>query len=317
MSNSRKVTIAIIILLAIGILSIAGMAIYKKISDGNKETTSTTTNATMSQVIDETEATAPVGLFYDDKTYSINRNVTTFLFLGVDKQDTPATSVDTAVTNNGVVKYAFLFIFNGNDQTIDVVKVPFDTITPVGIYDADRNLVDTQEMALGNQYAFAESNARGCFLMRNSIQGIMGNHKIDYCCAISLEGLLSVVDSLDGVDVTLRNDWTDINPAYETDSTVHITADEAQEFLNLQDNTNTDNRFNRSDWFMLSLFHSMMSRGSSDIDGLMEAAGDDFENDVSEEVVTSLRDYTLDETTVIPADGDMQDLLVRLFYVEV
>lgn len=72
---------------------------------------------------------------------------------------------------------------------------------------------------------------------------------------------------------------------------------------------------NRGDWFMLSLFRSIMSAGSSDIDALMDAADGSYETNVSAEMIDQFRGYEMRGSIVASADSsELEKQIISLFY---
>lgn len=259
----------------------------------------------------------PMELSWNGNTYTRNSNISTFLFLGIDSDNHVTSSYGDGI--NGYATYIMLFILDRSTNTIDIVKFPDTLLTDVNVYDIDRHSLGNELLPLGSQYSFGDSNSRSNLLMRNKLSELLLGTNIDYCFALTLDGIQNVVNSFGTIDVVLRNNWTDIDSSYEVDTTVTLDSYEIMEFFNLRDSDENVNLayLDRYDWFMLSLFNSVVRQGSNDVDTLMDVAGDGLETDISADTVADLRDFDLDETRVLLDISDeevLMEFLITYFY---
>lgn len=314
-----KVVIAITSIVLVAGIGV-GAIFYRNSNTESLSTVSTESSDSMTGeitsagiIVEENEIPAlPTSIEYDGKSYSLRSDVSTFLFLGINEDNYSS--------------YMFLFVLDSTNKNIRVLKIPSDIIVDVDIYNDDRELLETSPMEIGYQFGYGESYARSCHITRMLVSNVLKGTRVDYCFSITLEGLCTVVDSLERgkVSVGLRNDWTDLNAAYTLDSTVELSADGVREFFEFDgmNQYDYDTEFlTRRDWFMLSLFSSIVrGSGSSDLDSVMEAADGMYEADMDVDMLEQYRDYEMFGSMVIPydlSDSRIDEILIDLFYQEV
>lgn len=306
------------IFLVVGI--VVGAIFYRNSNTESLSTISTSSSVDVTGdssvtgiVVDEFDIPSlPNNIEYEGKTYELRSDISTFLFLEINDERFSS--------------YMFLFVLDSTNKSIRVLKIPSDIIVDVDVYNDDRELLETSPMAIGYQFSYGESYARSCHITRTLVSSVLKGARVDYCFSITQDGLCTVVDSLEGgkVSVGLRNDWTDLNPAYTLDSTVELSADGVREFFEFDGMNQYDydtEYLTRRDWFMLSLFSSIVrGSGSSDLDSVMEAADGMYEADMDVDMLEQYRDYEMIGSMVIPydlSDSRLDQILIDLFYQEV
>lgn len=315
MSSKKKTIIALSIVLVLA-LGVVGAILFKNsqvvpltTNPASESGSSAVTSAT-GYVEEDLGPTLAPTLESDGTTYELKSSVTTFLLLGVDR--------DCNEGMNGYASYMMLFVLDSEEQTINVIKIPSYREMEIGVYDDDRNLLETRVAPIGMQYAYGESDARSCFITKPLVIEALAGCPVDYHFAITQDGLVDVVDSLGSVNVVLRNDWTDLDPSYEVDATVTLGASDVQKFFEVISNAPADGEekaLNRGDWFMLSLFRSIMSAGSSDIEALMAAADGSYETNVDADMIDQFRGYEMRGSIVASTDSsELEKQIISLFY---
>ena len=270
---------------------------------------------------------------YQGETWKINNRLTTVLFMGIDSK--ASVESHNTVGNGGRADTILLFVLNKDTETMQLIQISRDTMTEVDVYDDDRDLIYSGVMQLTMQYAFGDSATRSCMLMKKTVSELLYGIDIDDYCALTIDGMGSIVDAMGGITVTLEDDWTDISPSYTKGATVTMDSAAVERFVRYRDievTGSNDTRMERQAWFLQELFHQMASKGGNELLSLYDAAGRDLTTDMDAETIRNMAKYTLDENTVkLPGhtvEGDLhdeyyldeealQDLLVNTFYVKV
>lgn len=320
MSKNRKTILATAGILIVA-LGASGVVIYK-----NSQVEPLTTRAmlesssngvpgvsdTQAEQIDDIEFSLPIlpsTLEIDGVKYELKDSVTTFLLLGVDRN---------AGEGNGYASHIFLFALDSEEKTINVIKVPSYWESVISVYDDSRNLSDVLTAPIGTQYSYGDSDSMSCTITKPVVINALSGCPVDYYFSITNHGLVDVVDSLDSVDVVLRNDWTDLDPSYDVDATVTLNADDVQAFFDIIPADGEEMALNRGDWFILSLFRSIMSASSSDVDSLMNAAEGSYATDVSADMIDQFRGYEMRGSIVASQDRSaFEKQIANIFYKEV
>lgn len=136
---------------------------------------------------------------YNGKTYEYNKNITSILFMGVDKRELEETEVNGT---GGQADVIVLFAVDTKTGKISMINISRDTMTDVTVYSANGGYVGSQEQQLCLAYAYGDGKKTSCENTVNSVKGLFYNIPIKSYLALDLDGIVAVNDSIGGVDVT-------------------------------------------------------------------------------------------------------------------
>lgn len=267
----------------------------------------------------------------DGTTYTRNRDLTTVLFLGVDKLNED----EDIALNNGRADTVMLLIMDRSGKTTKLLSVSRDTMIDIDVYDASGDYRYTVKDHINMQYWYGDSVSRSSYLTKKVVSDrLLHGIRIDGVISLTADGLNRLVKEMDGITVTFPNDYTVIDPRYEKGATVTLNGDEAERLFRYRDKTqlgSNESRVQRQ----LSLVESIFStvKGKLDADSLeemLETLGKDFYSDVDADTLNKLLTYDLEEETyTLPGqvvEGEQYDefyvdedafrkLLIGLYYV--
>lgn len=335
MDKSKKQLIigtAIVLLLAIGGgigAAVLGNKPYRPTPTTN-EATSISEPAVSTDVIDYSDDWDS-SISYNGTMYHYNEDLTTILFMGVDSHADVAH--EQYIGNGGRADTLMLFILNNETNTMDILEINRDIYYPVDVYDdTSRTLLYTGSMQISMQYAFSDSPAYSCHLMKNKVQEILYGIPIDYYCSLTLDGMNAVVDAMGGLEITFEEDLTYIDPSFVAGETIVMDSAQSERFFRYRDinelGSNQD-RMNRQTWFMRTLFQRMMSSSGTQVANYYNAAGEYLTTDMDLLTIQSIRNYSLDEIYMTPGvyeegvhdifildDDELMPIIIDLLYVE-
>lgn len=136
---------------------------------------------------------------YNGKTYEYNKNITSILFMGVDKRELEETEVNGT---GGQADVIVLFAVDTKTGKISMINISRDTMTDVTVYSANGGYVGSQEQQLCLAYAYGDGKKTSCENTVNSVKALFYNIPIKSYLALDLDGIAAVNDSIGGVDVT-------------------------------------------------------------------------------------------------------------------
>lgn len=267
----------------------------------------------------------------DGKTWKLNRKQKVVLAMGVDSKESVQSMNQYAV--GGHADTILLLILNDEDRTIRMVEISRDTMVEVDVYDQDRKHLYSGPMQLTLQYAVSDSPQRGCMLMKRKVSEMLYGLPIDSYFSVTLDGLVTAVDIMGGLTVTMEQDWTQIDPKYTAGTQITMDSAEAERFVRYRDtNTSGSNnvRMQRHDWLIKTVFQQLSHTDSDMPERLLEELDPYIETDMDAEVLKKMMTYALlDGSVKLPGEtilGDEHDeyyldedalegVLLELFYV--
>lgn len=136
---------------------------------------------------------------YNGKTYKYNKNITSILFMGVDKRELEETEVKGT---GGQADVIVLLAVDTKTGKISMINISRDTMTDVTVYSANGGYVGSEEQQLCLAYAYGDGKKTSCENTVNSVKRLFYNIPIKSYLALDLDGIAAVNDSIGGVDVT-------------------------------------------------------------------------------------------------------------------
>jgi anionic cell wall polymer biosynthesis LytR-Cps2A-Psr (LCP) family protein len=152
--------------------------------------------------------------------------------------------------------------------------------------------------------------------------------------SLTIDGIEPIVDSIGGVTLQLTSDETDLDPSYVEGAVIHLDGAAAFDFVHLRDTSvrgSNIERMSRQTQFMMAMFQNIKQQGSSVIDKMEEAAGDNLYKEIDADSIDHLTNYDYaEEILMLPGsnetdkmhdefyvdDYELTKMLLNLFYIE-
>jgi LCP family protein required for cell wall assembly len=284
--------------------------------------------ATESQAIDNS-------ITWKGKKYVYNDNLTNILFLGIDKSD--AFEEKYQFGDAGQSDCIMLLSLDTQTKQGRILQINRNTMTNLDIYDSSGNYMYSEDGQLALQYAYDIGGESSCWAVRKTVEELLFGLPIEGCFAMDMAGIAEINDALGGVDVTIQEDYTQIDASFIQGSTVHLEGDLAQKFLryrNLEEFNSVEDRMHRQVVYITAMIESMKTSGSRQLYDILSPYLDTYIiTDLDAEHLNALTsyDYLTEEVQYLPGEmvqGDiyeeyyvddeaLQDLLIQSFYREV
>jgi LCP family protein required for cell wall assembly len=335
MKKSRS---KIVIFTAIVLLSLFGMMAFHAYSNNEMAESVTWASNDSSDDAMVAGASRPYtrdsfdgSITYNGVRYEPNTHIDTVLFLGIDSSDQERAGV--GITEGGRSDAIILFVIDNDKQLITPLEINRDTMVEVDIYDNDGNYLSRGTEQLTMQYAYGNTSQKASNLTKQKISDLLGRKRIGSVISLTMDGIEPIVDSIGGVTLKLMTDETDIDPSYKEGATIQLDGISAKAFVHNRDVTvrgSNITRMSRQTQFMLAMFQTIKSQGSSIVNTMEEAAGDYLYEDIDADSVDHLTCYDYSgEVLSLPGenvetgihdefyvdDDKLTQLILDLFYI--
>ena len=187
------------------------------------------------------------------------------------------------------------------------------------------------DMQIAMQYSVGDSHERSCYLMKRAVSRALLELPIDSCCAVTMDGIKATVEHLGGIQLTIPEDWTDIDPDYTAGAVVTLDAAKTERLLRHRDLEavgSNETRMERTGWFLTQMAASLSSSELQELAVVLEPF---VQSDLSAETMDALTSYTLRQEllhipgTITPDDdgifeefhidqAQLKQLLLSVFY---
>jgi LCP family protein required for cell wall assembly len=256
-------------------------------------------------------------IVYEGTRYEMNSHIDTVLFLGIDSSSQEREGI--GITEGGRSDTIILFVIDNDNQIITPLEINRDTMVDVDIYDNDGSFLAKGTEQLTMQYAYGNTPQKASNLTREKVSDLLGRKRIGSVLSLTMDGIEPIVDSIGGVTLTLSSDETDLDPSYKKGATIHLDGAAAKAFVHNRDvETRGSNisRMSRQTQFMLAMFQTIKSQGSSVVETMEDAAGDYLYQDIDADSIDHMTRYEYSGDVLNLPGENVEGAIHDEFYVD-
>jgi len=295
---------------------------------GSKEGSPSESSSAESQAIDNT-------IEWKGKRYKYNSDLTNIMFLGIDRSD-PITDPDVP-GEAGQADCIMILSLDGSTKEGRMLQINRNTMVQLDVYEANGAGSHKQQGQITLQYAYSTGGSSSCWAMKKTLSTFLYGLEIDGYFALNFEGLAEINDAIGGVEVTMKDDYTYIDPDFKEGETVLLLGKKAERFVRYRDTevfNSVQGRMERQVEYVAALTGQMKAKSGSKLYDILSPYLDkDVITDLDAETINALKNYTylMDEVQYLPGvmkegekyeefyvdDEALQELIFEMFYVEV
>ena len=164
----------------------------------------------------------------DGVTYRLNRRLTTILLMGVDK--TAEQQQEANYRNGGQADFLALVVVNDSQKTIHVIQINRDTMVELTVTNALGEAIGTRTGQLCLSYAFGDGGESSCKMTADAVSKLLNDTPINYYVTMNLDGIVALNDALGGVEVTIEDDFSALDPTLVMGETITLHGKQAEHF---------------------------------------------------------------------------------------
>lgn len=141
---------------------------------------------------------------YNGHTYQLNENLTSFLFMGIDKT---ITDNSTSFGSAGQADVILLVVMDTKTGLTKILCFPRDSYAEVDKYSIDGKYIGTDFTQLCLAFAYGDQHAISCENMKTSVERFLYGIQINSYIALDMNGILLANDSIGGVTLNALTDF--------------------------------------------------------------------------------------------------------------
>ena len=309
--KNRNLVIVILAVICAGLLAGVVYTVTKGKSGTQKKQ-----EASAEAGADETESQSGI-IEEDGKKYKLNPDIKTVLFMGVDKEE--KADLGNNPGENGQSDSLNLLVLNKEEKTAQIIQISRDSMVGIDIYDVTGNRLMTENGQIALQYAYGDGAEESCRLTSEKVSELMYGVNVDSYFSLTLEGLVAATDAVGGITLTVPEDYTAVDPAFEKGAEVTLNGELAEKYVRKRDIEVLDSnnqRMERQSQFMDALIEKMQSiQSETEYLSLYQKLEDYMTTNMTADEMEELTDYKVAEDTVkvpgeiIEKDGHAQYLV--------
>jgi LCP family protein required for cell wall assembly len=220
----------------------------------------------MSQARNQLIHNADGTLTWQGKTYRRNTYIKAIVGMGVDRGD-EMTDTQT-YGGSGQSDAVFLLVRDTARDTIKILMIPRDSITPVSLMGLN-GIEDERSLThLNMSYAFGDGREQSCENVQASVQYLLCGLQIDNYMAVDHAVLAMLNDAVGGVTVTIPTEGMEkSDPAFIKGTQVTLQGEQAERFIRFRD-IEEDNsalyRMDQHEEYILQFFRALKTKSKED-----------------------------------------------------
>lgn len=239
----RKWKIFLIIwasLMTVIALGLVGFEVVRGLGKSSLNSKSATTTPVLAQAeevsvdMGATQAWQSDWVRYNGEVYDYNEDITTFLVMGIDKNDDKVEAVAEG-TDGGQADALFLLVLNPHDQSIKIIGINRNSMTDVDIYDEYGKYQTTVKAQIATQHGFGNGVEKSCEYQVNAVSKMFYQLPIHGYAAINMSAIPTINDQVGGVDVTVLEDLTKFDKSLVKGADVHLEGMQAYHYVKSRD----------------------------------------------------------------------------------
>ena len=166
----------------------------------------------------------------DGHTYRLRQDLTTILLIGVDKLSDKEVK-SNSYRNGGQADFLRLLVIDPNQKQIRQIPIDRDTMTPITILGVLGNRTGTRTERISLSHGFGKGGEDSCRLTVEAVSKLLHDVHVQFYLALNMDGISELNDLLGGVEVTLEDDFSHIDPAMTKGATLTLKGDQAEVFV--------------------------------------------------------------------------------------
>lgn len=203
---------------------------------------------------------------YGGRTWTYRgRELTNLLLIGVDWEESENT---VSRRYAGQADFLFLITIDRENKIVSTLQLDRDTMADIRVYGPFGDYTGIQKTQICLSHAYGKSDAQNCENTVWAVNRLLGGIPIDGYITLDMSGITALNDALGGVTVTLKEDFSALDPEMTKGATLTLRGMQAEIFvrsrMDVGDGTNVS-RMQRQHTFIRSAEELLVQRMNEDM----------------------------------------------------
>ena len=260
-------------------------------------------------------------VYYDGNWYQPSKDVKSYLIMGVDRygEATEANPIDGA----GQADMLMVLVINHAEKSYHVLQINRDTMTDVTVLGMQGDEIGTEKMQIATAHSYGTGLKDSCENTVKAVSTFLYDVKIDGYAAIQMDAIPLINDWAGGVTVTIKDDFSQVDPSLMMGETITLTGEQAYTFIRgrsyVGDSTNVSRMARQVEYFngLASQVHKMMNEDIGTVAELYQTITPYMVTDMGSGTVTKLaqkcKGYTNKGIVSIEGESKMGEKFMEFY----
>lgn len=197
------------------------------------------------------------------QTYIRKTDQTIILLMGIDHTSEQASTM----RNGGQSDFLLLLVLDHEDKTVRQLQIDRDTITDVAVLGVLGNEAGVRPLQICLAHGFGANEQVRCQRTVETVEHLMDGLQVDLYWSMNLNAIGRINALLGGVQITLQDDFTELDPSMAPGTTLVLNDQQAELFVRsrtqIGDGTNAS-RMSRQRVYLAAAAETFRQRMSAD-----------------------------------------------------
>ncbi len=251
------------------------------------------------------------GITYQGSRYEVKDSLETFLVLGLDKFS--GTGTADSYNNDKQADFLLLLVFDHAAETCSAIHINRDTMAQVNVLGVAGNRVNTLTKQIALAHTYGNGKDVSCRNTADSVSQLLMGIRVNHYLSVTMDAVALLNDMVNGVEVTVLDDFTGIDDTLVKGETVTLVGQQALTYVRtrygLEDSSN-NTRMARQRQYLEALQAKIRQCMDTDEEFLVNAALELSDHIVSDRSVNQLQelvrrfyDYTFTGTVQLQGES--------------
>ena len=194
---------------------------------------------------------------YNGQTYVFNKNVETFLLIGLDTFG--KAEENDSYNNDKQADLLTLFVLDREKEICHAIHINRDTMAQVPILGVTGQKVGAANEQIALSHTYGNGGIDSCRNVANAVSNLMCGMPIDNYLSLTMDGIVALNDLVGGVTLTAIGDFSDVDGTIIEGEVLTLLGEHALNYVrNRSDGTN-ETRMARQRQYMEALYAQIMN----------------------------------------------------------
>ena len=165
---------------------------------------------------------------YQGAEYRHRAKLTRILFMGID-QDSDV--IPTGSRSGGQADFLLLLVLDAEAKTVARLQIDRDTMTEITTLGVLGDETGTRSAQICLAHGFGDGGEQSCLLQKDAVSKLCLGVEIPSYAAMSMDGISVLNDAAGGIEVTLKDDFTSLDPSMTTGTTLTLQGEQAEYYV--------------------------------------------------------------------------------------
>ncbi len=205
-------------------------------------------------------------IIYNGKKYQFNENITSILFIGVDKEKLEDNAAET-YGENGQADVLLLLALDTSNGNMKAIPISRDTMIDVNQYSVSGQYLGVSKEQICLSYSYGDGREKSCENTVTSVSRLIYGMPINSYVAVDLKAIKILNDSVGGVTVTVNEDIDLFDKKLKKGDTVNLKGEYALKYIRGRgDSLSANNeRMGRQKNYMQAFYKTVLAKTKKDI----------------------------------------------------